>query len=226
MNLTIKEILVFGLKTTKKYYREVLIVIAIYFLFNLIPGFITKPPLLSFIVSLVFLVFETFFQIGVTKESLKIIRGGEGDIKNTFNYKFLFFRVILAWIIYGIFLALLALVSFIPFLILSFFIKSIWIMYLGALIAVLVAIVSGIVFGFSKIIVIDTGCTPIESLKKSKHLTKGVLARLALIVLAFIGFNLLGALALGIGLLVTVPSTFFALLFVYNSLLLRDNVVL
>ena len=64
---------------------------------------------------------------------------------------------------------------------------------------------------------------PIEALKKSSQITKGV--KLDLLVFSFLltGINILGVLAFGIGLILTIPTTIIATAFVYRKLLSKTS---
>ena len=73
-------------------------------------------------------------------------------------------------------------------------------------------------FGFA---VLDQGLDPIAALRESHRLTVGARGQVLAFGLAALGVNLLGALALGLGLLVTVPTTFIAAGHVYRRLLSR-----
>jgi len=229
MNLTIKEIFTFGWMTTKKQYKNVLIIFALFFFINGALNFVSdslgnkmdQSILFGILLFIAFVFIDIVFQIGVTKEALVIVRGGEGNIQKTFSYYHLFFKAVFAWILYGLFLAGVILISFLPFVIITFFSKYFFVLVVGLVISLLVGFVASVMYGFSRIIVVDRETGPLEALKLSRALTKGVLKHLILIFITLIAFNILGALLLGIGLLVTIPMTYFAILFVYNSLVLR-----
>jgi uncharacterized membrane protein len=65
-------------------------------------------------------------------------------------------------------------------------------------------------FCFAPLLVLDRELDPIEALHESARLTRGARGALIKLGLALLGLNLLGALALGLGLFVTVPVTFLA----------------
>jgi uncharacterized membrane protein len=98
---------------------------------------------------------------------------------------------------------------------------------LYALIAVggmLLLIVPGIIwmvqFSFCGYIIVDKMLGPIAALKRSSAITKGVKWQLFIFSLLFFGINILGMLALFVGLLVTLPLTMLAAVFVYRKLLI------
>jgi hypothetical protein len=69
-------------------------------------------------------------------------------------------------------------------------------------------------YSMARLVVID-GAGALESLSKSTALTSGVKWRIALFMLAILGLNILGLLALLVGLLVTIPVSFLAFAHVY-----------
>lgn len=73
-------------------------------------------------------------------------------------------------------------------------------------------------FGFAGFIVVDRKLDPIAALKESSRLTRGLRPQLIVFGLALFGVNLLGALALGIGLLITVPTSVLAAAHVFRRL--------
>ncbi len=67
-------------------------------------------------------------------------------------------------------------------------------------------------------LVVDRGLEPLEALHRSSVVTEGARLRLFVFLLLCIGLNVLGALALGVGLLFTIPATAMAIAFVYRRL--------
>lgn len=83
-------------------------------------------------------------------------------------------------------------------------------------------IVPGIVIALgimlAQYLVVDKGMRPIAAIKESWRLTKGNKWRLFLLMLALLGLNILGLLALVVGLLVTLPVSVIALVHAYRTL--------
>ena len=83
-------------------------------------------------------------------------------------------------------------------------------------------IVPGIIwaaqFGFALFFVADDERSPIDALKESSRLTKGHKGQLVLFGLAMLGINLLGLLALGVGVVFTMPLTVVAAVAVFRAL--------
>lgn len=107
--------------------------------------------------------------------------------------------------------------------------KPFW-RFLGAAILMLLAIVGGLILlivpgiivaialTFTLYLVIDKGLGPVEAMKESWRLTKGRRWKLFGLSLAIVGINLLGMLALFVGLVVTVPITMLATAHAYRVL--------
>ena len=89
---------------------------------------------------------------------------------------------------------------------------------LGLIALIIPGIILGILFMFVGYLVIDQDLKPIDALKRSWALTKGNRWKLFFLSLALIGINILGLLALLIGLLVSVPVSFLAVTHAYRTL--------
>ncbi|MEK7510623.1 MAG: DUF975 family protein [Patescibacteria group bacterium] len=85
-------------------------------------------------------------------------------------------------------------------------------------ILIIPALVVSLVFGFALYLVVDKDLGPIDALKESARITKGHRLQIFFLLLAVIGINLLGLLALVIGLLVTIPTTVLAMVHAYRTL--------
>ncbi len=111
---------------------------------------------------------------------------------------------------------------------------SLFFKYLAATILVMIAVVlglilfiiPGIILGiglmFTTYLIIDKNLGPIDAMKKSWHISKGYKWKLFLFTIVTIIVNILGALALLVGLLVTIPVTFMATIHIYR-ILLKNN---
>jgi uncharacterized membrane protein len=90
------------------------------------------------------------------------------------------------------------------------------------LIGFICLIVPGIILAlrlqFYGYLILEKGLRPVEALRQSWAMSRGQTWRLFLLLLAMIGVVLLGALALGVGLLVAVPLVGVAIAFVYRKL--------
>lgn len=89
---------------------------------------------------------------------------------------------------------------------------------IGFILLIIPGIILGILFAFVGYLVIDKGLGPIEAIKESVRITKGNRLQIFLLGLALFGINLLGLIALIVGLLVTVPVSFLAMVHAYRTL--------
>ena len=89
---------------------------------------------------------------------------------------------------------------------------------LGFLALIIPGIILSMGLAFVSYLVVDRGLGPIESMKESWRITKGHKWQLLLLFLALLGINLLGILALLIGVFVTVPITMLAFAHAYRTL--------
>lgn len=88
----------------------------------------------------------------------------------------------------------------------------------GFILLIAPGIIFMLMFMFVMFIVIDRGLGPIEAMKESRRITRGYKWQLLGFVLVLTLINLVGALALLVGLLVTVPVTSLAFVHAYRAL--------
>jgi uncharacterized membrane protein len=89
---------------------------------------------------------------------------------------------------------------------------------LGFILLIVPGIIFALMFMFANLIVIDREAGPIEAMKESKRITYGHKWSLLGFVLVVTGINLLGILALVVGLLVSIPVSWLALVHAYRTL--------
>jgi nucleotide-binding universal stress UspA family protein len=100
------------------------------------------------------------------------------------------------------------LVGYLPYL-LSLLIYA-FVVSAGTLLLVVPGVVWAVGFAFAGFLVADKGLDPIEAMVESHRLTRGMKWRLFELALLLALVNLAGALALGVGLFVTIPTSFIA----------------
>lgn len=88
----------------------------------------------------------------------------------------------------------------------------------GLILLIVPGIILAIIFGFSAYLVVDRGLMPIPAFKESARITKGSRWTLFKLGLALLGINILGALALLVGLFVSLPVSSLALVHAYRKL--------
>jgi uncharacterized membrane protein len=92
------------------------------------------------------------------------------------------------------------------------------IVFLGIILLIVPGIIAALGLMFAPYLVIDKGLGPVNALKESWRITTGHKSQLFLFALAIIGINILGLLALVVGLLVSIPVSILASVHVYRAL--------
>ncbi|MEN9561657.1 MAG: hypothetical protein RIQ56_930 [Candidatus Parcubacteria bacterium] len=87
---------------------------------------------------------------------------------------------------------------------------------IGFILLIVPGVIIALMLMFAPYLVIDRGLAPLDAMKESKRITDGHKMTLALFALALFGLNLLGALAVLLGLLVTIPVTMLAIAHAYR----------
>ena len=88
----------------------------------------------------------------------------------------------------------------------------------GLILIVIPGIIWAVRFSFAPIIVIDTKMGPVAGMKESYAITKGNFWKILGFWIVIGLINLLGLIALGVGLLVTIPVSTLAVIHVYREL--------
>ena len=139
--------------------------------------------------------------IGLVKIALRFCDNEKGRFADLFSQYPLFPQYLVGSILYGL------------------------IVFAGTILLIIPGIIWGIQFCFYDYFIVDKGLGPIEALKRSSAITRGVKWDLFGFFLVLPGINLLGALCLLIGLFVTIPTTMVALAFVYRKLMAQAEIV-
>ena len=89
---------------------------------------------------------------------------------------------------------------------------------IGLILLIVPGIIVGIMLGYSLYIVIEKELSPIEAMRESIAITKGNRWNLFLLGLALLGINILGFIAILVGLFVTLPVSALAIVHAYRVL--------
>lgn len=95
----------------------------------------------------------------------------------------------------------------------------------GFALLIVPGLIAAVMFGFAPFLVADDERSPIDALKESARLTKGYRWPLFGFGLALFGVNLLGLLALGVGVVFTMPLSVVAAAYVFRHLQQRRPAV-
>ncbi len=203
-NFSISEAVGFGWDTMKSnigFFIGLLIVVG---LIENVPGFIAitleaDSPLLATIINIASLVLSMIIGMGLIEISLKFCDGEKGELSDLFSCYPLFFNYLIGSIIYWL------------------------IIMVGLILLIIPGIIWAIQFQYYSYLIIDRGLGPIDALKKSSKITKGVKWDLFILSIVLMVINLLGLLCLLVGLFATIPTTMIATAFVYRKLLAQTE---
>jgi len=198
---SISEAIKFGWETTKQHLRFLIGVVLIISFVNLIPNITNsqlqenEASLLLAVIGIVFWVLNMLVSIGGIKISLELVDKKKAEFADLFNAYPLLINFIIGSILYAL------------------------IVVVGLLLLIIPGIYLGIKLHFYSYFIVDKKLGPIEALKESSRITQGTKWQLFLFVLVMGLLNIAGALALFVGLLITIPITMMAYAYVYRKLL-------
>lgn len=89
---------------------------------------------------------------------------------------------------------------------------------IGLVLLIVPGVIFALMFLFTPYIVVDKGLGPIAAMKESARITRGMKWELFLLMLLMLVLNLVGALLLLVGLLVTIPVSLLAIVGAYRLL--------
>jgi uncharacterized membrane protein len=133
-------------------------------------------------------------KIGLYNSALLLTKG----LKPNFDQFYKNWRLLLSWIIASVIFGVLFVI--------------------GLSLLIVPGLLVWAVFGLYPFFILDKGLGPIESLKKSAEVTKGIRWHLVLFFLATSAIDLLGLLVFGIGILIAAPVTLIAMATLYCRL--------
>jgi len=195
---SIEEALRFGWSTAERNFGLLLKLIGVSLLVYAAPGFVSEIlrrdfPLFASLIDLAVWVVGTVVSLGWVRASLMFADGKTPEIGDLFP-----FELLVSYFFASVLFAVITTIGFI-FLIVP-----------GVILAVR--------FMFYSYLIADRGIGSLEALSESGKATAGVKGQLFLYGLVVGAVNFIGVLALGVGLLVTVPVTAIATAHIYRKL--------
>jgi uncharacterized membrane protein len=197
------EAVLFGWNALKKNARFFLgliaIVVASNILFSMVMSSFSEeaPQVLVIAFGIMIGIIETLIGIGILKIALKFCDQEPASYRDLVSAYPLLFNYIAGSIIYGIMVAA------------------------GLIFLIVPGIYLAVKYQFYDYLIIDQGKGPVEAIKMSGVLSQGVKWNLVLFYLMLAGINILGMLALGVGLIITIPLSWLAIAYVYRRLQLQ-----
>ena len=177
------------------------VIVVVNIVFSGFMGLFKKAPFLYMIFNLASVALGMIINMGVIKIVLKFYDKQKPEFADLYKQ----YRLILNYFLGSLLCGLAVVAGFILFIIPGIYL--------------------GIKLQFFGYFIVDKKMGPVEALKASWAITKGSFWNLFLFGLVCIGVNILGVMALGIGLLVTIPTTMMAVAFVYRKLSLGGGEV-
>ncbi|MDD5083808.1 MAG: hypothetical protein PHT88_02610 [Candidatus Moranbacteria bacterium] len=196
-SFSISEALGFGWAMVKEKFLFLLAIIVVSGVFAVVPDVIdnfTDNQGVLFFMQVVSVVLGFVIDAGLISVMLSLYDGRAVKIADIFSQYPITFRYFVANVVYGI------------------------MVFAGLLLLVIPGVYLALRYQFYKYFLIDKRTDVVESLRESARITEGhkwQLLRFALVILAV---NLLGFLALIVGLLVTMPLSMLATVYVYRKL--------
>jgi len=89
---------------------------------------------------------------------------------------------------------------------------------IGLVLFIIPGVIWAVQFGFYPFVIVKERLWPLKALRKSSAITEGAKGKLIVFALALIGINLLGLIALGVGIIITIPLSFIAVAHVFKQL--------
>lgn len=200
------EAIKFGWEKMKKnfwfFVVTLLIVTVVQFIPNMFTGALgqnNQAGLLVLIISLLGIVIKMVADLGVLKIALNVHDDKKLEYAEVYRNYPLFLKYFIASLLYGIVVAI------------------------GLVLLIVPGIIFAIKFQYFGFLIVDKGMGPIEALEKSWNMTKGVRWNLFLFGLLLGLINIVGFIALIIGLFATIPATLVANAYVYRKLSSRAS---
>lgn len=194
-----QEAIKFGWEITRKklgFFITVMIIIFLLVGLFAAMGEITKKssPLASGIIFLLGNLLQIVVSMGWLKIMLKLYDSQEAHLSDIFSCPRLLFKYLISAIVYGM------------------------IIFAGIFLLIIPGIIWAIRGQFFSCFIIDKELGPIEALKKSWDITRGLTWQLIVFYCLLFLINLAGILALILGLFIAIPLTALAWVFVYRKL--------
>ncbi|OGI15210.1 MAG: hypothetical protein A3E38_00245 [Candidatus Moranbacteria bacterium RIFCSPHIGHO2_12_FULL_54_9] len=166
-------------------------------LFDLLQKGAGKETWLGGLIGLAAIVAGFILELGLIRAYLDLDKGTEDKIAVLFSEYRLVWRYFGAALLYGIMVVF------------------------GLILLIVPGVYLALKYQFFAYLIVDQNLGILDALKQSSEMTRDIKWKFFGFVLAVCGLNILGALALGIGLLVTIPVSIMAYVYVYRTLVNR-----
>lgn len=154
-----------------------------------------KGSALSLLWSLASIFISMLIQVGSIKIVLELHEGKKLNLSHLYSQSGLVLRYLGASLIYGLMVVV------------------------GLVFLIVPGIYLAIRYQFYSFLIVDKNMKIMEAFEKSSKMTQGIKWQLFLFALALAGINIVGALLLFVGLIVTIPVSVMATVYIYKKLL-------
>ena len=197
-DFSIKEALSFGWDAFTSRVGFFIVLLLLFGVLTAIPQILIKhTEFVGLRITLVIInqLFQYFLTVGLVKIGIKVVDGSDVKIGDLFSGGPVFVTYVLGAILFSL------------------------IVLAGFVLLVVPGIALSVMLQYYSYFIIDKNMGPVEAIKASAALTKGVRWKLFGFLLALGLINIVGALLLVVGLFATVPVSLVAVAFVYRKLL-------
>lgn len=202
MKFSKKEAVNFGFEAAKKNFVFFLVVIFLMWFLNFLPSYISKPDeskntvqlVIIFVTVIAAWLLRKLFDLGVIQSTLNVVDGKKPVLSDLFARTEILLKAIAGDILYGL------------------------IVLAGMVLLIVPGIIWAIKYQYYSYLIVDKGMGPLEALKESGKITQGVKWDLFIFDLLLGLINILGAILVLVGLLITIPLTMVAGAYVYRKL--------
>lgn len=196
-NFSKKDLIKKGWEKTKQHASFLVKILLVFILISIVSSVVNltmEGSAIALLVSIALTVVQTVFEIGFITIGLDIVDGKKPDFKDFYSHYPLFLPFFLTSLIFGI------------------------LVIVGFILLIVPGIYLAVKYQFVSFVVVDKKLSYWTAIKKAGELTEGKWMQIFLFDLALVGLNLLGLLALGVGLILTIPTSFFAAAYLYRHL--------
>ena len=189
----------YGWKTVKKdlvYFVLIALIVQVFSMMSLL----IKDQTISSIISFLVLIIGIFLTAGYLKISFSYYDGKKLPLNELFKQGKYFINLLGAQLLVGL------------------------IVIAGLILFIVPGIIWGLKYQMTLNLIVDKDLDILEAMRQSAEITKGVKLQLLVFNFACLGVMILGALALGVGVLVAMPVLWLAGIYVYRHLLKNQNV--
>lgn len=178
-------------------------------------------------IGIIFWLGSIIAQMGFLKISLNVVDGKKPEIEDLFTSWKYFIKYAVTYMLLGAVILIPALILVLVFGV-SYFAGGFtdqlgWPIAVAGIVFIIFAFWVTLRYMFVPYLIMDDKAKIMESFKMSSKITKGNKAKLLLFIIALVGVNLLGILALVVGLLVSTTVTRLASAYVYRKLLAQTS---